>query len=286
MADLSSVPVPYQDNSWDCGVFVCRYGYGVFRLREHSVTYRDRIDKFRSLITNNEEFCFDRNDIVRIRRELATLLDTLSALYKEWKKTDDQAEAEAEEDSKKPAARKLLLEDDKVSGTEVSDSTTKKPVTEQAEGPSASSADDAMSAVSKEADASKPSDPSAQLAEEEVKNAPTNESKDVEMSDGDQASLSTQPENANAEGIVDMDVDDEASEERTAMDIETVDLAANETATATFTSAPVKREEDQYGDGAVSAPPQVMHDEDIGEIQSEEQPYDKAVTEIFQVTDI
>jgi hypothetical protein len=224
-------------------------------------------------------------------------LDNLSALYKEWKKTDDQADAEAEEDSKKPAARKLLLEDDKVSGTEVSDSTTTKPVTEQAEGPSASSADDAMSAVSKEAGASKPSDPSAQLAEAEVKNAPTNESKDVEMSDGDQASLSTQPENGNAEGIVDMDVDDEASEERTAMDIETVDLAADnvmsvdenvymqdETANATFTSAPVKREEDQYGDGAVSAPPQVMHDEDIGEIQREEQPGDKAVSGIFQVT--
>ena len=53
----------------------------------------------------------------------------------------------------------------------------------------------------------KPSDPSPQLAEAEVKNAPTNESNDVEMSDGDQASLSTQPENANAEGVVDMDVD-------------------------------------------------------------------------------
>lgn len=287
-------PVPYQDNSWDCGVFVCRYGYGLFRLREYSVTYRDRIEGFRTFITDNEEFDFDREDIVRIRREMATLLDNLSALYKEWKKANDEAEEEAEEDSKKPAARQLLLEDDKVSHTEVSKSTTTKPLTEQAEGLSA--ADDGASAESKETGtANKPSDPSPQLAEAEVKDAPTNESNDVEMSDGDQASFSTQPENA--EGVVDMDVDmdNESSEEATAMDIENADNAMSvdenadmhdEATTVAFPIAPVKQEEDQYGGGEVSAPLQVKHDEDIGEAESDEHFDDKDESDYFPVTDI
>ena len=95
-------------------MFVCRYGCGVFRLRKRTVTYQDRIDNFRSLITDNDEFHFDRNDIVHVPRELATLLDNLLALYREWIKANDEVE---EEDSKKPAARRLLLDDEKVSGT-------------------------------------------------------------------------------------------------------------------------------------------------------------------------
>ena len=50
----------------------------------------------------------------------------------------------------------------------------------------------------------------------------------------------------------------------------------DEATTAAFPIAPVKQEEDQYGDGEVSAPLQVKHDEDIGEAESEEQSDDKA----------
>ena len=70
-----------------------------------------------------------------------------------------------------------------------------------------------MSAASKEADAIKTSHPSPQLVEAEEKDVHRDESNDVEMSD---ASLSSQSENANAEGILYMDVDDEMMEERTA----------------------------------------------------------------------
>lgn len=106
-----SLLVPYQDNSWDCGVFVCRYGFAIYMLPDRNVTYAHRNEAvpFGSLITNSEEFNFDGSDIVRIRAELATLLNNLSALYKEWKKADDEAEKKAEEESKKPAVRQLLL---------------------------------------------------------------------------------------------------------------------------------------------------------------------------------
>jgi hypothetical protein len=62
---LSFVSAPYQDNSWDCGVFVCRYGFWIYSLRGHDVTYAHRNDdKFRSFITESEEFAFDRTEIM------------------------------------------------------------------------------------------------------------------------------------------------------------------------------------------------------------------------------
>jgi hypothetical protein len=134
--------------------------------------------------------------MVRVCRELATLLDNLLALYREWIKANDEVE---EEDSKKPAACRLLLDDEKVSGTEVSESTTTKPATGQAEGISAHAVDDVVSAASKEADAIKTSNPSPQLVEAQEKDIHRDESNDVEMSD---ASLSSRSENANAEGIL------------------------------------------------------------------------------------
>lgn len=89
---------------------MCRYGFAIYLLRGRNITYADRNDKFRSLITESEEFDFDRNDIVRIRLNLTTLIDNLSALYKVWKKVQDEVEKKEEEESKKPAARPLLLE--------------------------------------------------------------------------------------------------------------------------------------------------------------------------------
>lgn len=78
--------VPYQDNGWDCGVYVCRYGLGLFAiLLNKDVTYRDARDNFRELITKSAEFRFRPRDIVEMRQSMANLLENLQKLYWPWK---------------------------------------------------------------------------------------------------------------------------------------------------------------------------------------------------------
>lgn len=78
--------VPYQNNSWDCGVFVCRYAYGLFKTRSHMVyTESDFQENFLAAITKSSEFSFNMSDIARIRVEFGTLIDKLSSSYKSWK---------------------------------------------------------------------------------------------------------------------------------------------------------------------------------------------------------
>jgi len=75
--------IPYQDNSWDCGVFVCRYAFALYHQRENHITYKEIEDdpQFQRSITRSLGFQFDMKDIVRLRREIKTLIDRLSELY-------------------------------------------------------------------------------------------------------------------------------------------------------------------------------------------------------------
>lgn len=83
-------------------------------MRYRNVTFGDAKEppegrSFQQFITDSDAFDFDRDDIVRIRRELGILIGRLSTIYKTWKDANDQAEKEA----KKPAScRQLLLGDD------------------------------------------------------------------------------------------------------------------------------------------------------------------------------
>jgi len=85
-----------QKNGCDCGVFVCRYALGMFKLRHFEFTndeagFRKGSDSnhagnrrhlpFSKLITNGEEFNFDCDDIHRIRIEYQTLIKNLHPLY-------------------------------------------------------------------------------------------------------------------------------------------------------------------------------------------------------------
>jgi len=98
--------VPYQNNSWDCGVFVCRYAYGLFKTRNHKVyTEGDFSESFLAAITNSSEFSFDMGDIARIRVEFGTLIDRLSTSYKHWK------EEKRKKDEKKDDDLKLVKEE-------------------------------------------------------------------------------------------------------------------------------------------------------------------------------
>ena len=90
-------PVPTQDNSFDCGVFVCRYAYAIYQLRERNFTYADAgmycdMDDERNqsglyhLITLGASFDFNMDDIVRFREEFKTLLRRLSVVYWDTKR--------------------------------------------------------------------------------------------------------------------------------------------------------------------------------------------------------
>ncbi|KAL7578136.1 hypothetical protein ACA910_012582 [Epithemia clementina (nom. ined.)] len=92
--------VPYQENGWDCGVYVCRYAYALYNLRHRTFSVEEcqvgltKVPPFSTLITENEKFQFNADDIDRIRSEFIDLILKLSAVYKCWKKKADRAELE------------------------------------------------------------------------------------------------------------------------------------------------------------------------------------------------
>lgn len=83
--------VPYQNNTWDCGVFVCRYGYAMYLLRSHGFLLdnkrKDRLSIIQDIIDSDDAFKFDMQDIARIRNEMMTLIERLSSIYEKWSET-------------------------------------------------------------------------------------------------------------------------------------------------------------------------------------------------------
>ncbi len=73
--------VLYQDNSCDCGVFVCQYAYALFESRFNIFTWQDCQNNFHRVVTMNQLFKFNMVDIKRIREEFGILVDRLSELY-------------------------------------------------------------------------------------------------------------------------------------------------------------------------------------------------------------
>eukprot|EP00588_Corethron_pennatum_P034698 CAMPEP_0194346062 /NCGR_PEP_ID=MMETSP0171-20130528/105212_1 /TAXON_ID=218684 /ORGANISM="Corethron pennatum, Strain L29A3" /LENGTH=1294 /DNA_ID=CAMNT_0039113135 /DNA_START=141 /DNA_END=4027 /DNA_ORIENTATION=+ len=73
-------PVPYQDNAWDCGVFVCRYAYGLFKERNNPICKRD-LNRKNNFITESKYFEFDMTDIAKMREDLKNLIEDISKIY-------------------------------------------------------------------------------------------------------------------------------------------------------------------------------------------------------------
>lgn len=271
VAHAVSFPVPYQDNSWDCGVFVCRYGYAIYRLRGRRVTYADRDDRFQSLITDNHEFDFDREDIVRIRGELAQLVDNLSSLYKEWKKLEEEAEKKAEEESKKPAARQLMLENGDASASTGAVEAT--PDEEQDE-ISARAMVEQLSATTEQAEARRPTSPRLEKPPQEVESSDGG-TNDVEMTDADGTALVADTDEAVAEVEMADTNESEDKNESTSLSLQSTGMHVDaevgniqmpaaeqmedETSEETKIS-PVKLEEDMFGD---VGHPQTEEDENM-----------------------
>jgi len=91
--DKSQMPVltptiPYQDNGCDCGVFVCRYAYNLFQMRDNCFSQFDLSDNCKDLFEYRGLFKFGMNDIARIRVEMDTLIRNLSTVYVRMKKLE------------------------------------------------------------------------------------------------------------------------------------------------------------------------------------------------------
>lgn len=100
--------VPMQNNTWDCGVFVCRYALAICKLRRRKFTFRDvhSDSPFHRLVSGGAAFDFNMKDIVRFRGEFQKLIENLSGVWENWKR----------EGEKKPNNRKG--DDDEKTGEE------------------------------------------------------------------------------------------------------------------------------------------------------------------------
>ena len=76
--------MPQQNITCDCGVYVCRYAYNMYLVRNRTFTKSD-IDSSFEFITKSAEFKFIDDDIYHIRLGLKKLVQTMSVLYKGYK---------------------------------------------------------------------------------------------------------------------------------------------------------------------------------------------------------
>ena len=72
--------MPEQKNSYDCGVYVCRYAYNMYLMRNRSFKKADIDSKFK-YISNSAVFKFTEQDIIRIRLELNKLVERMTIVY-------------------------------------------------------------------------------------------------------------------------------------------------------------------------------------------------------------
>lgn len=85
---LLTPKIPYQENGCDCGVFVCRYAYNLFQMRNNCFSQFDMWDNCKELFKESGLFEFDMDDIARIRKEMETLIGNLSKVYLRMKKLE------------------------------------------------------------------------------------------------------------------------------------------------------------------------------------------------------
>ena len=70
-----------QKNTYDCGVYVCRYIYNMYLMRNRSFKGLDIETNF-TYISESAEFKFTDRDINLIRLQLNILFEKMTILYK------------------------------------------------------------------------------------------------------------------------------------------------------------------------------------------------------------
>ena len=88
---LSTCPfsVPRQNNTWDCGLFVCRYASALYSMHDSIITFghaeaANGGPPFKRVITDSDAFNFDGEAICRLREDFGNLIKRLSDMYKMW----------------------------------------------------------------------------------------------------------------------------------------------------------------------------------------------------------
>jgi Ulp1 family protease len=80
--------VPTQDNGCDCGVFVCRYAYSLYIMRDQVFDLAGIKNNFRKMITDGPAFNFNNKDIARMREDMRSLFKSLNKLYVETREVE------------------------------------------------------------------------------------------------------------------------------------------------------------------------------------------------------
>ena len=76
--------MPQQNNTCDCGIYVCRYAYYTYLILNRTFTNSD-VDSSFEFITKSAEFKFIDDDIYQIGLRLKKLVQTMSISYKGYK---------------------------------------------------------------------------------------------------------------------------------------------------------------------------------------------------------
>ncbi len=79
------IPVPRQcpTNTWDCGVFVCKFADVLYQQHQKIIKVKDLNTSIplTYVISNSSYMLFDRKDIEEMRIEMVQLVDILSNIY-------------------------------------------------------------------------------------------------------------------------------------------------------------------------------------------------------------
>ena len=97
---FSTISVPQQDNTCDCGVFVCRYAHAVYKMYRNRVWIRRKDirvpEKFGQrklledhVITNSSIFNFCASDVRDLRDKIKKLVNALSKIYLERRSSSE-----------------------------------------------------------------------------------------------------------------------------------------------------------------------------------------------------